>query len=254
MFLVAARALADCVSKSRLESGAIFRPQSDLRQVSARVATSVIGEAIRTGVMDIDAQADVGKAIRQSMWFPNYFFRRWQFVSQNESNHIVIGIGSPHGDDVAGWLVADEVVKRSAPNLRVVRAADATGILAHLGGESHVWIVDACRSGNTPGTIQRWQYPEMPTFGGWNASTHTLSLTESLRLAANLGRVPTYLVVYAIELDDASPDVNTVSKSVEAAVPEVAQLVLSEIEQLCRKDAHLFRSVVKRSPGEVRNA
>lgn len=71
-FLIAAHTLADCASESRLESGAIFPSQSDLRKVSARVATAVVREAIRTGVAGMDVQTDVGNAVQQAMWLPQY--------------------------------------------------------------------------------------------------------------------------------------------------------------------------------------
>ena len=42
IFLVAARALADSVSDERLEQGALFPDASELREVSARIATAIV--------------------------------------------------------------------------------------------------------------------------------------------------------------------------------------------------------------------
>ncbi|MCK4660583.1 MAG: NAD-dependent malic enzyme, partial [Phycisphaerae bacterium] len=42
MFTIAARTLADCVTKDRLDVGALYPPQSELREVSFRIACAII--------------------------------------------------------------------------------------------------------------------------------------------------------------------------------------------------------------------
>ncbi len=73
LFLVAARRLADCVGQDRLDVGAIYPDQKELRTVAARVAAAVIAEIGRQqGGRHVDSQAAIEAMVRQAMWFPEY--------------------------------------------------------------------------------------------------------------------------------------------------------------------------------------
>jgi malate dehydrogenase (oxaloacetate-decarboxylating) len=72
MFLVAARALADCVSEARFRDGAIFPDPNDLREVSRRIAVAVHKEATRLGLGLPRSDEAIEEAIRAAMWFPEY--------------------------------------------------------------------------------------------------------------------------------------------------------------------------------------
>lgn len=72
MFLVAAQALAGCVSQDRLASGAIYPGQGQLRAVSTTIAAAVIREAQRLNLA-IKAIADpIDAYVKQNMWYPTY--------------------------------------------------------------------------------------------------------------------------------------------------------------------------------------
>lgn len=72
LFLAAAHCLADCVSQDRLDAGAIYPDQKDLRTVAARVATAVIGQVQRQQGRQPDARESVEQMVREAMWFPEY--------------------------------------------------------------------------------------------------------------------------------------------------------------------------------------
>jgi malate dehydrogenase (oxaloacetate-decarboxylating) len=72
MFLVAARALAQCVSKERFESGALYPDQNDLREVSLRIAVAVHKEATRLNVGKQIPEETIEKVIRAKVWNPHY--------------------------------------------------------------------------------------------------------------------------------------------------------------------------------------
>jgi malic enzyme len=72
MFLVAARTLAECVSKERFESGAIYPDQNDLRDVSFRIAVAVHHEATRLNVGKKIAEDAIEEAVRRTVWYPDY--------------------------------------------------------------------------------------------------------------------------------------------------------------------------------------
>jgi malic enzyme len=71
LFLAAAHRLAECVSQDRVEAGAIYPDQKELRNVAAQVAAAVIGKAQQKDGHSEDAET-VERKIREAMWFPEY--------------------------------------------------------------------------------------------------------------------------------------------------------------------------------------
>lgn len=72
MFMVAARTLADLVSKEQLASGSLYPPLRDIREVSARIAVAVAELAHDQGLARVPRPADLGARVRERMWSPVY--------------------------------------------------------------------------------------------------------------------------------------------------------------------------------------
>lgn len=75
MVLEAAYALAEYTTNTHLQSGRIYPPVSELRQVSMRVATKVIAQALREGVAartDLAERDDLDSYLRARFWQPRY--------------------------------------------------------------------------------------------------------------------------------------------------------------------------------------
>jgi len=72
MFLVAARTLAEHVSDERLDAGAIYPHQSDLRAVSHAIACAVIREARRLNMGKLVPDEKVEALVTDAMWYPQY--------------------------------------------------------------------------------------------------------------------------------------------------------------------------------------
>jgi malate dehydrogenase (oxaloacetate-decarboxylating) len=72
MFLVAAHACADTVSPQRLEQGALYPHQSDLRKVSKEIARRIVCEARDCCAGRAYAEAEIEAAIDATMWYPEY--------------------------------------------------------------------------------------------------------------------------------------------------------------------------------------
>lgn len=72
MLAIAARTLADCVSQDRLEKGALYPSQKDLRQVSAKIAAAVIRYAAETNLGRQIPDHEIEDVVAASMWYPNY--------------------------------------------------------------------------------------------------------------------------------------------------------------------------------------
>jgi len=72
MFLAAARALAEFVSKERYEQGAVYPDQTDLREVSRHIAEAVVMEAKRLNLGRLIPDDEVESEVRKMMWYPDY--------------------------------------------------------------------------------------------------------------------------------------------------------------------------------------
>jgi malic enzyme len=72
MFLAAGQALAECVGADRLAQGAVYPDIRELREVSARVAISVVRKARDLNLGRLIADDAVEPLVREFMWFPDY--------------------------------------------------------------------------------------------------------------------------------------------------------------------------------------
>jgi malic enzyme len=72
MLLAAARTLTDMTDKSRLESGALYPGQQDLRAISFQVACAVARVARDSGVGRLLDDAEIEQVVRKAMWSPDY--------------------------------------------------------------------------------------------------------------------------------------------------------------------------------------
>jgi malate dehydrogenase (oxaloacetate-decarboxylating)(NADP+) len=72
MFLRAAQTLASIVTDKDLELGRVYPPFSNIRAVSAQIATAIAEEAYRTGLAGRARPADLGADLRSRMYVPVY--------------------------------------------------------------------------------------------------------------------------------------------------------------------------------------
>jgi malic enzyme len=72
MFHIAASTLARLVSQERLDAGAIYPPQSELRSVSFAIACAVVGYASEHNLGRRITADDVEATVRAAVWDPSY--------------------------------------------------------------------------------------------------------------------------------------------------------------------------------------
>lgn len=73
MFLVAARTLASMVTQDRLDVGAIYPDQSQLRDVSYEIACAVVREAQRRELAGRKIpDEEINETVADAMWYPDY--------------------------------------------------------------------------------------------------------------------------------------------------------------------------------------
>ena len=76
-----------------------------------------------------------------------------------KQDSIVIGLGSPNGDDQAGWLVADEISRRLGSEIVTRNLASPIDLTLAIEGWSRAVIIDAIRTDRDTDRPRRWEWP-----------------------------------------------------------------------------------------------
>jgi hydrogenase maturation protease len=142
----------------------------------------------------------------------------------------VIGIGNPlRGDDAAGLLVARRVRELAGAEVDVRELeGEPSRLIDAWQGAATAVVADAARSGAVPGTVMRFDATEGPLPPFVSAtSTHALGLGDAIELARALGRLPSRLIVYAIEGARFGAG-DALTPAVAAAVETTAEAALGE--------------------------
>ncbi len=147
---------------------------------------------------------------------------------------LIAGIGSPHGDDRAGWAVIDHLSSRlnsSQPNVTVRRIKVPHELIDHLDGVNELHLVDAARTSPNeeprlrkfrfqvgsvpeesnfvpatetvampiPGALEGDQPPDQGVLPRTRSdSSHHIDLLSVLRLLVQLGRLPEQVHLWAV--------------------------------------------------------
>lgn len=136
----------------------------------------------------------------------------------------ILGIGSPLGDDQAGWLAIDALLAEGVPTEGVlaVEKLDRPGasLIPLLAGAPWVILIDAMQSGSRPGRIRRFDQGDWPDYGH-GLSSHGFGVLGALSLARELGKLPSRLDLYGIEIGPVKPG-EEAGAAIRAAAQQVA--------------------------------
>lgn len=120
-----------------------------------------------------------------------------------------MGIGSPFGDDQAGWRVA-ELLKK-APQLKIylnqcldIQINDRPGLalIMAMDGIKTLYLVDALKAhDNQIGQICRLDNKDLATVEEKFFSTHGFGVLEALKLAQVLGKTPAEIIIWGIKIN-----------------------------------------------------
>ena len=143
----------------------------------------------------------------------------------------IFGIGSPSGDDQAGWLTVDALLAGGvkAGDELVIEKLDrpGAGLIPLLDNASWVILVDAMQSGGQPGWIQRYGVNDWPAYCQ-GLSSHGFGVLNALSLARELGSLPPRLDLYGIGIGGAMPGGNPCTE-VQAATRKLADIIADEL-------------------------
>ena len=141
-----------------------------------------------------------------------------------------VGVGSSRGDDQAGWLVIDALQDVSEGGLRLRKVGYPGELLDWIEPRGTLWIVDACRGWGKPGDWSCWSWPSEELPACLSVGTHDLGLTQVLKWAEALGRLPREVCVWGIWIDSA--DVG--GGPTEPTLRAVAELA-AEMRRICHQ-------------------
>ncbi len=118
----------------------------------------------------------------------------------------ILGIGSPFGDDRAGWLVIDALTADRAAGERtglVLAALDRPGaaLLDSLRNAERAVLIDAVDAtghGVAPGTLLALEPQQLSAVA--RLSSHGFGVAEALALATAIGALPAELTVVGITI------------------------------------------------------
>ena len=141
---------------------------------------------------------------------------------------LLVGLGSPHGDDAAGWRIADRIAAANMPNVSVRWAATPLDLLNWLTGIDQLLVCDACQSTDPAGTVYSWRWPAVAIESRAAGSSHAVDLADALHLAERLGRLPEKVLIYAVVGRHFEPS-EAISASLEAALPAIVDRLMEDL-------------------------
>ncbi len=143
---------------------------------------------------------------------------------------LVVGVGNrDRGDDGFGPMVAARVAALGLPDIGVVVQSEPLDLVEHLAEHDDVVVVDAVRTGGTPGTllvqvVGARGLPRRPEVG-----SHGLGVADALELARALGTLPGRVTVVGVEAPELRPG-TPLSAPVRERLDDAVRAVVAALE------------------------
>jgi len=110
---------------------------------------------------------------------------------------LIVGLGSSHGDDQAGWYVIERLRVHGVSEDDLQVAQSPADLCQSEISDRLLIVCDAADDGRPAGTIGEWNWPEQP-LPARHSGTHDLTLGDALSLAVQLGAAPAKVSVWMI--------------------------------------------------------
>lgn len=139
---------------------------------------------------------------------------------------LIIGIGSPFGDDRAGWTVIDCLRAASPPDTLKLLSLDRPGpeLIELMQSQGRVTLIDALLTeDHPPGQCITFTPAQLAQAN--STSSHGFGLAQTLSLARALHQLPKDLQLLAITIKETSPD-TAMSPEVASAAKALARQLL----------------------------
>ncbi|HWQ94808.1 MAG TPA: hydrogenase maturation protease [Gammaproteobacteria bacterium] len=116
----------------------------------------------------------------------------------------VIGLGSPWGDDPAGWRAAEGLRGMFDEDRVEIKLLDRPGsaLLEHWRAEDSVLLLDAVSGKSEAGLIYDLEGEDIVHYTAPSLSSHGFGLAEAVALATDLEALPQRLCLLGLEIGD----------------------------------------------------
>ncbi|MDP2028179.1 MAG: hydrogenase maturation protease [Thiobacillus sp.] len=142
----------------------------------------------------------------------------------------ILGIGSPSGDDQAGWLTVDALLAADVQSTGIdIQKLDRPGahLISLMDDAAWVILIDAMQSHEPTGHIRHFGVDDWPAYHH-GLSSHGLGVLDALALARELGSLPARLDLYGIEIGAANPG-DPAGSEVHAAAQQLARWIAADL-------------------------
>jgi hydrogenase maturation protease len=149
-----------------------------------------------------------------------------------EKGVLVLGVGNLLlKDEGVGVHVVQRLRKMDIPGHVEVVDGGTSGLdlLEWIEGREKVVVIDAVKSGGTPGTIYRFSGEDIKERSKPWLSLHEIDVTDLLKLADMLGVEKPEIVVIGIEAKDIESLDLDLSAEIEVQIPKIIEQVMKEI-------------------------
>jgi hydrogenase maturation protease len=143
----------------------------------------------------------------------------------------ILGIGSPSGDDQAGWLTIDALLAAGvqADDALIIEKLDRPGANLIPLLDNNVWVilVDAMQGNGPAGRIRCFHQKDWPQYTK-GLSSHGFGVLDALLLARELGSLPPRIDLYGIEIGSANPG-EQAGDDIKAAAQQLARRIAADL-------------------------
>ena len=140
----------------------------------------------------------------------------------------ILGIGSPSGDDQAGWLTVDVLLAAGLDGVDAEKLdRPGASLITLLENTSRVILIDAMQGNARPGEIQRFDQKDWPGYCN-GLSSHGFGVLAALTLARELGSLPPRLDLYGIGIGPVLPGA-AAGHDVRAAAQRLAAMIMGSL-------------------------
>lgn len=136
----------------------------------------------------------------------------------------VVGLGSHHGDDQAGWLVVSRLKRLGYPGPKLVSLQHPADMFDVLDAEQPLVICDACVGDGVPGTIHCFSWPTDRVAYQRASISHDLSLGDVMELGRQLRCLPEQAQIWTVKADSWSAG-SEPSLEVQSATIRIADAI-----------------------------
>lgn len=142
----------------------------------------------------------------------------------------ILGIGSPSGDDQAGWLVVDALYAAGLEEADIDKLdRPGASLIPLLADASRLILIDAMRGCGQAGDIRRFDQADWPAYGH-GLSSHGFGVLDALLLAHELDALPPRIELYGIEIGTAClSETETATAPVRQAARQLARDIAASL-------------------------